>query len=360
MNKTIYILFIQFICSLTLVGQEAEISLLTDEYTNVQVRTNDILQFKVDSYSADKFSASILIEITDQNGKAVSIMKTGEISISPSLNNAEQILSQSTLISQYSTPSFYSATNRQFVFPIGRHQVCISLMNIENGLIDKKCMTVETLNAYELLLIYPYDEDAIDEMNPVFTWTPIIEQNLTYRIKWIETDLNSIDDNTFLSSVPFFVIDNVRNNLFPYSAGARNMSRDKYYFWQVQAYAGNKLIAESDIWQYHFNDAMKVENSNLWFVDVDAVRRDDVIRYVGDEVGFQIENYSTEEPIQFELIDGQGRIVMTEKDIQLEEMEVGKNYFTLQVPQLIEDTPYNLKINTRQKKHSITLIKVEE
>jgi len=293
MKKSIYLFFVlQFFWFGKIEAQIAEIDLFTRQYSNVQVSSNDVVNFSVNSFQNSEFKGFIQLEIIDNNNNVKSIQKSGFVQIQPGITSSIKLLSQSKLQTTFSQVGFENAHNAQFYYPYGEYNVCISLFNQENGELDKKCLTISVENIFELLLIYPFNAEPLQSPNPTFTWTPLINQkgNLSYVIKWVESESSKIDMASFRNAVPFWTANFVRNNIYNYNMADPKFAKNKFYFWQVEAFIDNKKIAESEIWQFHFDKNTRNTTENTWYVDVDNYDSKSTYYFRGDQIGIKLRN----------------------------------------------------------------------
>jgi len=361
MKKSFYLFFVlQFFWFGKIEAQIAEIDLFNRQYSNVQVSSNDVVNFSVNSFQNSDFKGFIQLEIIDNNNNIKSIQKTGLVPIQPGITSSAKLLSQSKLQTTFSQVGFEHAHTPQFYYPYGEYNICISLFNQENGEIDKKCLTISVENIFELLLIYPFNAESIQSPTPTFTWTPLINQNgnLSYAIKWVESENSKIDFTSFRNEVPFWVANFVRNNIYAYNIADPKFSRSKFYFWQVEAFKGNKKVAESEIWQFHYDQNKIRSSQNIWYVDVDNYDSKDTYYFRGDQIGIKLRNFNKENKLSFRIKDGRGATIMDQKSMSLAALEDGINYYIIDIKGKINtNMPHQLEVFGNRKKQVINLIK---
>ncbi len=333
--------FIIVLCTLLIkvsYSQNLEIIPNMDELSALQVTTNDCYNFHIFSGQEKDINAYIRLSVFNNQNKTEAVLRTDFITIKKGILQANQILAKNPFRKEYTTSAFSNIINRSFLFPVGRYELCYELIHQENGVLDRRCLDIEVLNIYDLLLIYPYNEEAIVEKMPTFIWTPVMlsQGNIRYRIKWLESEKQELPSKSTFDNRLFHSVSMLSNNIYSYGATDPKLDKSKYYFWQVEAYVDNRLIVESEIWRFHFNQSRNVEQNSSNLIVVENWKANH-IHIIEDEVlGLIFSNYRDNKHVKYNIVNNRNQIILTEKDVGMGRMKHGVNVIELNLAGRIE------------------------
>lgn len=142
---------------------------------------------------------------------------------------------------------------RTSAFPPGQYEVCVQvILAAEEQIIAESCYQKTIQDFLPPSLISPENTSAVIKTHPFFSWSPVPGNtgNISYALLLTEITGNQSPIAAFESNPMWFKEDNIRSPLFQYPVSARKMKKKHLYAWKVQAYNGDNLIAESEVWSF--------------------------------------------------------------------------------------------------------------
>lgn len=364
MKKIFLITTLILFALLEIKAQVARVDVAPPLRQNNRTSLNDLLQFHVQSEAETPFLVYLQVAIEQQNNGLVSVLKTNVfelekgISLAPVLvgYNGSKLQPVSTRI------GFENIKRNDFLFPDGKYNYCVELRDREGQVIHKDCASFEQTNPLSFFLVYPFDHQELEENRPVFTWTPLVSpetRNIDYRIRWVESDEKTNASDVFYNSPDFFQVLKVEENLLPYKIEYPEFDPEKYYYWQVETYTGRTILAKSDIWEFHFPEDEIIEKEPVAYVKIDLERFSDLHLFTGDYLSFQWKNDYGAIPFEYKILDFEDKVVCNKSRNDLGMAKTGKNYFKMDVSDLVEvNKIYTLEVSGSKKVYRIKFKKV--
>jgi len=114
---------------------------------------------------------------------------------------------------------------------------------------------------YPPALIQVYDKDTINDMQPVFSWTPPFPlqtgQVIQYRIRFTQQYKGQIAEEAMLSNPAVLELEQNQSTVLHYPAYAFSLTEGSSYAWQVSAYSGEVLLGKSEVWSFSIHTTVK-------------------------------------------------------------------------------------------------------
>lgn len=249
--------------------------------------------------------------------------------------------------------------------PDGQYSICLRIIDKERVTIYSNCSSLNIQNKQALLLVYPYDNQSLDEKLPLFNWTSVYSgsNDVQYKIKWVEKSkaINSERKPKNLNAeVPFFKIHNVQTNHILYKLQFPAFDSNKEYYWQVEAYSNGNLLASSQVWEFDFSRKMKSAVMPKTFVQVNERTHSSIHFFTGSYLNFKWDNdYNFNKP-SIKIQNENGVLVYenTDPDIFLRQPS-GGTYFQIDVDGFLENNKhYSLFIEDEKRQYVINLKKL--
>lgn len=158
----------------------------------------------------------------------------------------------SSLISP--SPDYYEL-EQNGKFPPGIYNLCISVYDARGNLLGKACTSLNILNAGNLILISPTDEEILNTFNPTFNWLPLKslgDNKYIYNIHIAELLPGQSYGDAISLNPPLVYEVNVTGSTFNYPSGAPQLEDSKQYVWQIEANLRNHNITYSEIWMFQY------------------------------------------------------------------------------------------------------------
>ena len=166
------------------------------------------------------------------------------------------------IIVNYSQRSFKNELAKQGgIFPSGNYKIEISCNSVGNGEYTEPLgKYVYNINAELMMpiqLISVYNNDTIEDENPMFNWIPpypLPKGNIKYEIKVTEIEINETAITALQRNQPQVRADIINQNSFFYSVGSPQLIKGKEYAWQVFAYTENgNYYSGSEAWRFIYD-----------------------------------------------------------------------------------------------------------
>lgn len=363
-NKLLLVVALLGMCLLDVSAQIAKVDLSTPLRQNQRMQLGDLLQFQVYSEAPESIEVYVQLTIEKQGNGIVGVLKTEYFQLSPGLTLSPVITGfNGSKLQMVSTRIGYESIQRpDFLFPDGRYNYCVELRDREGVLIHKDCGGFEEVNPQAFYLVYPFDQQELEEDRPVFTWTPLITSDgraVDYRIRWIEQEERVNPREVFFNTSDFYQVQRVDENLLPYKIEYPEFDPKKYYYWQVEAYTGRTLLARSDIWEFHFAATTPPPMPTGPFVKVDLERFSQLHSFSGTYLSFEWANDYNDAPFEYKILDNENDVVTDHIQMDLGQADNGKNFFHLDISSLVQlDKVYTLVISGQKRDYKIKFKRV--
>lgn len=133
-------------------------------------------------------------------------------------------------------------------------QICIEVFDSKQELLATACEDLLDLPMTPPYLVYPFDQEALSTLIPVFTWTPPMpvkpSQRTTYTLKIVEITGSKNAFSAMMQAQAFFVQEGIFQTVLPYPVSAPPLSPDKQYAWQVEVFVEGQPAGKTEIWEF--------------------------------------------------------------------------------------------------------------
>jgi len=152
--------------------------------------------------------------------------------------------------------------------PDGDYRICVNVVSVESNLvIGFDCTEVSILTLTQPELLSPMNKEVVLDVFPVFNWLPAfaipLGSSVTYSLVITEILERQTPEYSMIANPPWFVENNIRNNLFRYPLGARPLINGQRYAWKLLSFIDGVLLAESEVREFTFeNIAINVKERN--------------------------------------------------------------------------------------------------
>lgn len=249
-------------------------------------------------------------------------------------------------------------------FPQSSFQVCLTVNVVNEAPISiEDCGEIEVFNPLPLLLAYPYDEDTLGVVNPMFSWIPPVVPGFLSCMKY---QINLFENTSSVSSyenarrkLPIHNYSDIDLPNYLYPVDAHPIKEGYSYSWQVRAYCGKYTLAISDVWKFYIGTE-SLENDSLIPREVsylDLLKFDDKREYFAiDGFKWRLLNESNPQQITMKIyaLDGKKSICSINDTIQS-----GDNFkFTsFDICKLKHKRKYMLEIYNKNRNQVIAFVR---
>lgn len=168
------------------------------------------------------------------------------------------------------------------LLPIGNFEVCYSFMRHISDVIDKvaeQCdeLVIEPLSPPQL--IYPYDQTAIRELNPQFSWIPPAPSslfiNLSYDFKLAEISPGQTAATAIQQNYPVLQEQNINTTSLLYPQTAPTLELNKHYAWRIVARSNQSPVSQSEVWEFTIKQFQQADSLIKGDLPYAKLRKDD-------------------------------------------------------------------------------------
>lgn len=363
MKKYLWIIAV-LSCSLSGFSQGVDVQLNAPLFENTNIKLNDLLQFHVNSAEDNIISSTIEIDIASEDGQVV-LLRTGVFRLNQGLSIGQTLVGFNANRMNLVTArrGFKSVQSNDFIFPIGKYSYCVTLKDIEGKVLERACHAFESSTTLSFFLVYPYDEQVLKEDRPVFTWTPLIggnNQNIKYRIRWSENKEEINNPNQFYAQKAFLNLKDIDENLLPYGLEYPAFDQSKSYYWQVEAYDNNKVIARSDVWSFNFAAQKAASPEISSYLVIDHHQNEYTHVFTSDTLAFYWEVPYDVSTIEYQVMDRNNTQMLTQANRPVEIVSNKGNYCYIVLNNAIQkNKTYSLVLKGLRKNYKIRLKRVD-
>jgi hypothetical protein len=152
--------------------------------------------------------------------------------------------------------------------PDGEYIICVNVVSVESNLIvGFDCHEVSVLTLTQPELLSPLNKEVVRDIFPVFNWLPAFAipsgSIVTYSLVFAEVLDRQTPEYALIANPPWYIENNIRNNLFRYPLGARPLIDGQRYAWKLLILVDGILLAESEVREFSFeNITINVKERN--------------------------------------------------------------------------------------------------
>ena len=115
-----------------------------------------------------------------------------------------------------------------------------------------------------ITLSLPYDQDSIDEKEPVFVWQSNLaavqtDPRLIQRITVAEITGDQTPSEAIGLNVPAFIRSELVTNSITYSNSDQELKKNVWYAWQISYLFNGVVIQQSEVWKFILADELPVK-----------------------------------------------------------------------------------------------------
>lgn len=222
----------------------------------IQGRTLDGL-FMARTVALDGQSRVVKLSITVTEQKAGKIVEiqTPAFHLFPGSNAIPPQLARSSAI-LFENSKAAAVTRQSGSFIEGDYEYCYRLLDgtktVGAEVIAEQCFQYYLQPFSPLMLLDPADESRNCNTRPTFFWQPVLPAvpNMQYRLLMVEIKEGQHKVEAINTNLPLINQLNINTPMLFYPAVNRPLEEGKRYAWQVTAYRGTTLLAESEIWEF--------------------------------------------------------------------------------------------------------------
>lgn len=155
------------------------------------------------------------------------------------------------------SPDYNINVNQEGFLPVGIYTVCYNVLYVRNDAAERiaeECETVEIEPVRPPMLVFPSDNEKVEQTRPLFNWLPpapvSLFNRLMYDLVLVEVMPTQSITDAVQKNIPVYRAQNLFIANLQYPPSLPELSIKKTYAWQVTAKSGNSPIAKSEVWAF--------------------------------------------------------------------------------------------------------------
>ncbi|UCJ06173.1 hypothetical protein KTO58_21230 [Chitinophaga pendula] len=196
----------------------------------------------------------LTITVTEQQSGRVLQMRTNPFPLTEGTQSLPPALIRNAKLTFSNNPAA-TICKQTGTFPEGDYEYCFELTNEDKNageLIGEQCFNYQLQPFSPLLLMSPGDGDAICDKRPQLYWQPLLPAiaGMQYRLVLTEIKPGQSKVEALNYNTPQVQQMGIPSPMLFFPPGARPLEEGHQYAWQVAAYRGTLLLANSEIWEF--------------------------------------------------------------------------------------------------------------
>lgn len=225
------------------------------------LKVNELWSLSVTSLETEAINVSFRVTVTEQTKGVVLNANSATIRLSPGSRNIQ---------GRFVEPINYDITDngvlnsirRTGSFPDGNYSICVDMINSNTqDIISNSCTDHEVATALAPILFSPYD--ASDVYDNIIVWSWFMQPEISTGEK-VVCDLIVVEvmegqtlEEALKLNPPVIIRPNLTTAQWQTNFATRHLIAGRTYAWKVIAKAGDKILNESEIWKFEFNEPVE-------------------------------------------------------------------------------------------------------
>jgi hypothetical protein len=225
------------------------------------LKVNELWSLSVSSVSQTPIEAIVKITVTEQSKGNVMNAVSSVVKINQGGRNLQ---------GRFMEPINYDIIDEQVLksirrtgtFPDGDYTICVDLVSATTQeVLANSCMEHKVATALAPILFSPYD--AADVYDNIIVWSWFMQPEISTGEK-VVCDLVVVEilegqtpEEALKLNPPVIVRPNLTTAQWQTNFATRNLTPGRTYAWKVIAKADGKILNESEIWKFKFNEPEK-------------------------------------------------------------------------------------------------------
>ncbi len=256
-----YLMFITILLTSGALKAQVSFSFIPE----VQGRTVDgLFLVRIIQAETQRRTVRMVITVTERTAGRVATVQTQSFDLLPGGNPLPGGVARQASI-QFSDNRTGAVTRQSGYFLEGDYDYCFQLFEGKAGgvLLAEQCFQYFLQPFSPLMLIKPADGDVLCDKRPAFFWQPLLPNipGVQYRLAMVALKAGQHKVEGMNVNLPLINQRNINTPMLFYPAGNRELEEGKKYAWQVTAYKGTTMLAQSEIWEFSCNCSNQEKDS---------------------------------------------------------------------------------------------------
>lgn len=155
----------------------------------------------------------------------------------------------------YGTSPFAADFARTGVLNFGEFIICFEFTDQQGSIRGNSCSERTSEPLLNMSLIYPFDEQTVEEQRPVLSWEQVAlpqlnSQDLSYSLVLAQQNPGQSTAEALERNVSLLRLENLRDNSLLYPVAAPELTTGMTYAWMVRAYLRGRQLVSSQQWEF--------------------------------------------------------------------------------------------------------------
>lgn len=302
--------------------------------------------------SSTSVNVGMRVVITEAGGGEILTLITQPFLIENGMNDVVAAnYGYITLNYASSNKAQYLQLNQKLVS--GVYEICYALVDNQGEGFSEVCSFIDAGIFSNLTLLFPPDEDTINNLNPVLIWNhtetfDALGENEYFELKLCEVQPQQTPVEAISQNVPHLLLTPVMTHHLPYPMDATSLVNNKEYVWQVSKYHNESVIQQTEVWTFNtFIDSLPKDKMYAKLTE----KRDAGYFNVQDNtLYFMFDNHyqhGENDHLKYEILNYKNEVVFSHDHTLNDEplIHLGKNKFSFNLNEMgIPQGNYTLKI----------------
>ena len=256
------------ICKTFVLAQNVNVSQF--EPLQNQLKLSDIWNISISNFDTSPYRVRAKINVKFNNSEDALNAETGNFTISQGTRNYQGRLLEPINYS-FINDKIINSIRRTATLPDGDYTICIDIINQDNlQILSSSCIEHSVATAIPPALFAPYDGTDMYDNIIVWSWFMQPETSSGEKVVCDLTVVELLEGQTGEEAIklnpPVVFRPNLTTATWQSNFAMRSLRSGKRYAWKVVAKAGGKVVNESEIWQFTYNNEYAedtVEETNI-------------------------------------------------------------------------------------------------
>ncbi|MCK7556257.1 hypothetical protein MKQ70_15025 [Chitinophaga sedimenti] len=219
----------------------------------LQGRTVDGL-FQVRTMNAGaRKTVNLQMTVTEKSAGLIVRIQTSAFDLMPGNNPLPASVARQAGLT-FSNDKAAAVTRQSGYFLEGDYDFCFELVEGKAGgsVLAEQCFSYMLQPFSPLLLVKPADGEQTCDKRPAFFWQPLLPAvpGVQYRLALVELKPRQAKTEAMNINIPLINQRNINTPMLFFPAVNKDLEEEKVYAWQVTAYKGATMLAQSEIWEF--------------------------------------------------------------------------------------------------------------
>lgn len=215
---------------------------------------DDLWNVTISKNTPGSVNAIVELKIETQDHLPVVTVNTSPFNLNQGINYMSAIHASVKFTTNYGTNPFSATLRQTGTLPAGNYIFCASISSsADPSLQNISCEERELSGSSKPHLIAPYDQEEIDDVHPMLTWSPpfpVDESKLSYTLLLTSINEHQSPEQAIKNNVLFINRSGITSKFWNYSSDYTSLEEGKSYAWKVDVFYSHLFIGSTEVWVF--------------------------------------------------------------------------------------------------------------